>query len=110
MYRSNCGRATSAEAAVSPNRGVAQRGTVGRDQKSPAVASIASLVTPGAGRGILAFTAAFVADALAFLLATTLTLMVTGPLSLSLTPVGHVAIAYDAYSQAERIDRGEAVP
>jgi TM2 domain-containing membrane protein YozV len=118
QYCSNCGEAISAEAAACPNCGVAQRTALGRDEKSSAVAFLASLIIPGAGqvyneqigRGILAFVGAGVADTLIVLLATILTIIIIGPLFFLLIPVVHVAIAYDAYTQAERINRGEIAP
>jgi TM2 domain-containing membrane protein YozV len=114
VYCQSCGEPIKAEAEVCPNCGVRQQGSPG-EEKSSAVSFIASLIIPGAGqayneqigRAIAMFFGAVVADTIIVLLAIILTFILIGPLFLLLIPVVHVAIAYDAYNQAEKINRGE---
>ena len=115
-YCSNCGSVISAEAEICPDCGVRQHSA--GDEKNSAVSFVASLVIPGAGqvyndqvvRGIAMFLGAGVMDLVIIFIAGILTVIVIGPLFLFLIPVVHVAVAYDAYTQAEKINRGEITP
>ncbi|MGM0592287.1 MAG: zinc ribbon domain-containing protein [Halobacteriota archaeon] len=115
VYCSSCGEVIKADAEICPNCGVRQHGGSGDEVKNSALSFVASLIVPGAGqvyngqlgRGIAAFLGVGVADTIIVLLAVVLTLVLIGPLLFFLIPVVHVLIAYDAYDQAEKINRGE---
>ncbi|MFW5903340.1 MAG: hypothetical protein ACOCS7_01230, partial [Halolamina sp.] len=62
------------------------------------------------GRGIAAFIGAFIADTILILLGALLIWILVGALFFLLVPVVHLAIAYDAYNQAQLINSGEVVP
>ena len=115
VYCSSCGEAIKADAEICPHCGVRQRAASGGEEKNAALSFVASLVVPGAGqvyngqlgRGIAGFLGACVVDTIIVLLAIILSVVLIGPFFLLLIPVVHVLIAYDAYTQAEKINRGE---
>ncbi|WP_251343297.1 zinc ribbon domain-containing protein [Haloplanus halophilus] len=116
MYCSNCGSVIDADAEICPDCGVRQQSAT--DEKNAAVSFVASLVVPGAGqvyndqvgRGIAMFVGTAVMDLVIVFVAGILTFIVIGPLFLLLIPVVHVAVAYDAYTQAEKINDGTITP
>lgn len=115
VFCSSCGESIKREAEVCPHCGVRQTAASGSNDLNPGISAIASLIVPGAGqiyngqmgRGAVAFLGAIVADTLITVLALVLTLIVIGPLFFLLIPVVHLGIAYDAYTQAEKINNGE---
>ncbi|WP_380681379.1 zinc ribbon domain-containing protein [Salinigranum sp. GCM10025319] len=114
VYCQSCGEPIKAEAEVCPHCGVRQSGS-SSEEKSSAVSFIASLIIPGAGqayngqigRAIAMFFGAIVADMILVIVGTLLSVILIGVFFFLLIPVVHVAIAYDAYNQAEKINRGE---
>jgi TM2 domain-containing membrane protein YozV len=114
VYCQSCGEPIKAEAEVCPHCGVRQSGS-SSEEKNSAVSFIASLIIPGAGqayngqigRAVAVFFGAIVADTILFVLGTLLSVILIGVLFFLLIPVVHVVIAYDAYNQAEKINRGE---
>lgn len=116
VFCSSCGESIKREAEICPHCGVRQNAGSGLSgERNPGISALASLIIPGAGqmyngqmgRGAIAFIGAAVADVLIVLLATILTLILIGPLFLIFIPVVHLGIAYDAYNQAEKINKGE---
>lgn len=113
-----CGERIAETATSCPNCGAPQDGGGSPTKKDPGIAAIASLVVPGAGqlyngqfvRGIVAFVGVGVLDVLLVIVALVLSLLLIGPLFLLLIPVVHVLVAYDAYDQAQRINRGDVDP
>lgn len=115
-YCSDCGEVIRENAEVCPHCGVRRRSPGG--DKNPGVAALLSFVIPGAGqvyneqigRGAIAFVGVGVADTLIVLLAVVLTVVLVGPLFLILIPLVHLVVVYDAYDQAQKINRGDVVP
>jgi TM2 domain-containing membrane protein YozV len=120
VYCRQCGERIAPTAETCPNCGAPQDAEPsGRSgDKDPGIAAIASLIVPGAGqlyngqfvRGAAAFVGVGVADVALVLIALVFSLILVGPLFLLLIPVVHVLVAYDAYDQAQKINRGEVDP
>lgn len=119
VFCRECGERISATAPTCPNCGAPQEGKSGaKKEKDPGIAALASLIVPGAGqlyngqfvRGAIAFVGVGVVDVILVLVALVLSLILIGPLFLLLIPVVHILVAYDAYDQAGKINRGEVDP
>jgi hypothetical protein len=89
------------------------------EQADPTISAVASFFIPGLGhalindqmkRGIIVFLLAGVVDFLIILVSTILAFIVIGVFGYLLLPVVHIVAAYDAYSQANKINAGEIVP
>ena len=118
VFCRSCGERIRAAAEICPHCGVRQPVVEAGGRKNPGLAAVASLVIPGAGqiyngqilRGLVALVGTSVLDVVIVVVALVLSLILIGPLFLLLVPVVHVLVAYDAYAQAEKINRGEVVP
>lgn len=130
VYCTSCGEPIKAAAEVCPNCGVRQTGagseadsTPGEElapaeQKEPILAGILSFIIPGAGqlyngqvgRAIAAFLGVIIGDVILFTVGSLLLVILVGVVFFLLVPVIHVLVAYDAYNQAGKINRGEVVP
>ena len=113
-----CGEELAASAPTCPHCGAPQDAASLPKKKDPGIAALASIIVPGAGqfyngqfvRGAIAFVGVGVVDLILVLLAVVLSIILIGPLFLLLIPVVHILVAYDAYDQAGKINRGEVDP
>lgn len=91
----------------------------GSEEVDPTISAIASFFIPGLGhflindqakRGVIVFVLAMLADLIIFVVSTILAFIVIGIFGYLLLPVVHIAAAYDAYNQANKINAGQVVP
>ena len=89
------------------------------EEADPTISAVASFFIPGLGqalindqmkRGVIVFLVAMVADFLIVVVSTILAFIVIGIFGYLLLPIVHLAAAYDAYNQANKINAGEIVP
>jgi hypothetical protein len=83
------------------------------------VSGLLSLIVPGLGhalineqvkRGVIVFIAVGFLDVLIVTISTILLVIVIGIFGYLLLPLVHLAAAYDAYNQAQKINAGEVIP
>lgn len=127
-YCHNCGVPIKAAAAVCPECGARQDrpdATPGEStaaatiqEKDPLLAGILSFLIPGAGqlyneqigRAIALFLGVIIGDVILFVVGSVLLVVLVGVVFYLLIPVIHVLVAYDAYSQAQKINSGVVTP
>lgn len=111
QYCSSCGEAIKKEAEICPHCGVRASGGSGSGEKEPGIAAVISLIIPGGGqlyneqitRGAL-----ILGGYIAFWMVTLVLMFVLiGFLLMLFSPIFHLFAAWDAYSQAKKINSGE---
>lgn len=113
QYCSSCGERIKREAEICPHCGVRVAGTSSTDEKDPGIAAVISLIVPGGGQvyneQIVRGAAFFGVYAVFWMFVFVTMFILIGFLFMFLAPVFHLVAAWDAYTQATKINSGEVV-
>lgn len=111
-YCTSCGEPIKRRVEICPECGVRVRRSADATRKDPGIAAVISLIIPGAGqlyneqfaRGAVIFGS----YALYWMFTFVLMFILIGFLFMLLAPFFHLFAAWDAYTQAKQLNRGEA--